>query len=61
MNVRNLFALLAVWFAVTAHAAPRNVATDPAYRQTLERMRKEVESFRRRTRDPWLGEASVFH
>ncbi|MGH8186204.1 MAG: sulfatase-like hydrolase/transferase, partial [Steroidobacteraceae bacterium] len=39
----------------------RNVATDPAYRETLERMRKEMESFRRRTRDPWLGKASVFH
>jgi N-sulfoglucosamine sulfohydrolase len=39
----------------------RNVAKDPAYRETLARMRKELEEFRRRTRDPWLGEASVFH
>lgn len=31
-----------------------NVAGDPAYAATLEEMRPELLSFRRRTKDPWL-------
>jgi N-sulfoglucosamine sulfohydrolase len=37
-----------------------NLANDPAYRGTLNNLRKELDQFRRATRDPWLGEASVF-
>jgi N-sulfoglucosamine sulfohydrolase len=37
-----------------------NLATDPRHQATLISLRKELERFRRTTRDPWLGEASVF-
>ena len=32
----------------------KNVAGDPSYAATLEEMRRELLSFRRRTKDPWL-------
>lgn len=32
----------------------RNVAGDPSYAATLKEMRRELLSFRRRTKDPWL-------
>jgi len=32
----------------------KNVAGDPSYQATLEEMRRELLSFRRRTKDPWL-------
>jgi len=38
----------------------RNLAKDAAYQTTLASLRAELEKFRRDTRDPWLGEASVF-
>jgi N-sulfoglucosamine sulfohydrolase len=39
----------------------RNVASDPAYREVIERMRAELGEFRATTRDPWLpGRSSVF-
>ena len=38
----------------------RNVADDPAYRGVLDRMRADLEAFRKRTRDPWLpGQVTV--
>jgi N-sulfoglucosamine sulfohydrolase len=42
-------------------AESRNLASDPAHRQVLERMRAEMTKFRADTRDPWVpGQASVF-
>lgn len=38
----------------------RNLAEDPRHRATLEALRRDLDAFRRATRDPWLGEASVF-
>lgn len=39
----------------------RNVATDPAYRDVLERMRADMAEFRAMTHDPWLpGQSSAF-
>jgi N-sulfoglucosamine sulfohydrolase len=39
----------------------RNLADDPAHREVLERMRKEMARFRAETHDPWLpGQAAVF-
>jgi len=38
----------------------KNLAADAEYRDVLERMRREMESFRTRTRDPWLpGQVTV--
>jgi len=38
----------------------RNLATSAEYRDVLERMRAELETFRKETRDPWLpGQISV--
>jgi N-sulfoglucosamine sulfohydrolase len=37
-----------------------NLASDPRYRETLERLRRQLDEHRRATRDPWLGQASVF-
>ena len=42
-------------------AEVRNLASDPAHRAVLERMRAELNKFRTDTHDPWLpGQASVF-
>ncbi len=39
----------------------RNVASDPAYREVIERMRADMNKFRAETHDPWLpGQASPF-
>lgn len=39
----------------------RNVASDPAYRKVIERLRKDMNKFRTDTHDPWLpGQASPF-
>ena len=39
----------------------QNLATDPAHREVLERMRAEMRKFRTDTHDPWLpGQSSVF-
>ncbi|HKU16044.1 MAG TPA: sulfatase [Steroidobacteraceae bacterium] len=42
-------------------AEVRNLATDAAHRETLERMREQMLEFRRQTHDPWLsGQVDVF-
>jgi N-sulfoglucosamine sulfohydrolase len=39
----------------------RNVANEPGYREVLERMRRDMQAFRRDTHDPWLpGTSSPF-
>jgi N-sulfoglucosamine sulfohydrolase len=39
----------------------RNLASDPAHRDVLERMRAEMTKFRTQTHDPWLpGQSAVF-
>jgi N-sulfoglucosamine sulfohydrolase len=39
----------------------RNVASDPAYRKVIERMRTDMNKFRSETHDPWLpGQSSPF-
>jgi N-sulfoglucosamine sulfohydrolase len=39
----------------------RNLASDPAHREVLERMRAEMTKFRTQTHDPWLpGQSAVF-
>jgi N-sulfoglucosamine sulfohydrolase len=38
----------------------KNLASDPRYRSTLTNLRKDLDQLRRETRDPWLGESSVF-
>jgi N-sulfoglucosamine sulfohydrolase len=37
-----------------------NLASEPRYRETLEQLRRQLDEHRRVTRDPWLGQASVF-
>jgi N-sulfoglucosamine sulfohydrolase len=42
-------------------AEVHNLATDPAHRAVLERLRAELTKFRAQTHDPWLpGQAAVF-
>jgi N-sulfoglucosamine sulfohydrolase len=37
-----------------------NLASDPRHREALEQLRRQLDEHRRATRDPWLGQASVF-
>jgi N-sulfoglucosamine sulfohydrolase len=45
----------------TDPAEVRNLATDPAHREVMERMRTDMAKFRAATHDPWLpGQSAVF-